>query len=125
MHFKVSYAICSNLDQSKILSFGNGFDLNHRTCSVTCPLLNRRLDFYQMTILAMSNLQVFSDNKFDMLQMVQSFFDRVENIVGKGENAGYHHFLFFFQQSFQKACFQGALKGGIYTRFDASTADSF
>ena len=29
-------------------------------------------------------------------------FDRVENIVGKGENAGYQHFL-LFPQCFQKA----------------------
>ena len=28
-------------------------------------------------------------------------FDAVENIVGKGENAGYQHFLLFLQ-SFQK-----------------------
>ena len=27
--------------------------------------------------------------------MIISLFDRVENIVGKGENAGYHHFLLF------------------------------
>ena len=25
-----------------------------------------------------------------------SVFDRAENIVGKGENAGYQHFLIFF-----------------------------
>ena len=31
-----------------------------------------------------------------------SVFDRVKNTVGKGENAGYHHFLLFPQ------CFQGA-----------------
>ena len=31
---------------------------------------------------------------------------RVENIVGKGENAGYQHFL-LVPQCFQKAFFQG------------------
>ena len=31
-------------------------------------------------------------------------FDRVENIVGKGENAGYQHFL-LFPQCFQKFSF--------------------
>ena len=30
-----------------------------------------------------------------------SVFDKVENIVGKGENAGYQHFL-LFPQCFQK-----------------------
>ena len=34
--------------------------------------------------------------------MIVSVFDRVENIVGKGENAGYQHFL-HFPQCFEKA----------------------
>ena len=34
--------------------------------------------------------------------MVQFFFDKVEGIVGKGENTGYQHFL-LFPQCFQKA----------------------
>ena len=38
-----------------------------------------------------------------------SVFDRVENIVGKGENAGYQHFL-LFPQCFQKASFLGVVK---------------
>ena len=38
--------------------------------------------------------------------MILSAFDREENIVGKGENAGYQHFLLFLQ-SFQKASFKG------------------
>ena len=37
---------------------------------------------------------------------------RVENIVSKGENAGYQHFL-LFPQCFQKASFSGLLKVGI------------
>ena len=36
-------------------------------------------------------------------------FDRVENIVGNGENAGYQHFL-LFPQCFQKASFLGVVK---------------
>ena len=36
---------------------------------------------------------------------------RVENIVGKGENAGYQHFL-LFQRSFQKASISGLLRVG-------------
>ena len=38
--------------------------------------------------------------------------DWVENTVGKGENAGYQHFL-LFPQCFQKATFPGSLKVGI------------
>ena len=36
-------------------------------------------------------------------------FGRVENIVGKGENAGNQHFLLFLQR-FQKASFSGLFK---------------
>ena len=38
--------------------------------------------------------------------------DSVENIVGKGENAGYQHFL-LFPQCVQEASSWGSLKGGI------------
>ena len=37
---------------------------------------------------------------------------RVENIVGKGENACYQHFL-LFPQGFQKLSFPEVLKAGI------------
>ena len=37
-----------------------------------------------------------------------SVFDRKENIVGKGENAGYQHFL-LFPRCFQKASFLGVV----------------
>ena len=44
--------------------------------------------------------------------MMKCISDWVENIVGKGENAGYQHFL-LFPQCFQKASFSGSLKDGI------------
>ena len=44
--------------------------------------------------------------------MMIAVFDRVENIEGKGENAGYQHFL-HFSQYFQKTSFPGSLKFGI------------
>ena len=44
--------------------------------------------------------------------MTISVFDRVENIVGKGENAGYQHFL-LFPQCFEKASFPEMSKGVI------------
>ena len=44
--------------------------------------------------------------------MTISDFDRIENIAGKEENAGYQHFL-FFPQCFQKAFFSRSLKVGI------------
>ena len=44
--------------------------------------------------------------------MIISVFDRVENIMGKGENAGYQHFL-LFPQCFQRASFPDVSKGVI------------
>ena len=44
--------------------------------------------------------------------MIIFVFDRVENIVGKGENAGYKHFL-LFSQCFEKASFPDKSKGVI------------
>ena len=41
--------------------------------------------------------------------MIISVFDNVENIVGKGENAGYQHFL-LFPQCFEKASFPDTSK---------------
>ena len=38
--------------------------------------------------------------------------DRVENIVEKGENAGYQHFL-LFPRCFQRGFYPGSLKFGI------------
>ena len=46
-------------------------------------------------ILALFKLKAFADNNFNLAQMAQSFFEGVENIVVKGENAGYQHFLLF------------------------------
>ena len=44
--------------------------------------------------------------------MMNCVTDLVENIVGKGGNAGNQHFL-LFQQCFQKASFPKLLKVGI------------
>ena len=42
-------------------------------------------------------------------------FDRIENIVGKGENAGYQHFLLFPQhfQNFKNLFTRGRQKLGL------------
>ena len=42
-----------------------------------------------------SKLKAFADEIFIVAQMVDFFLDKVENILGKGENTGYQHFLFF------------------------------
>ena len=48
-------------------------------------------------------------NNLYVPKMMIYVFDREENIVGKGENAGYQHF-FLFPQSFQKLSFSGLMK---------------
>ena len=36
----------------------------------------------------MAQLKAFADNKLDVARWMISFSDKIENIVGKGENAG-------------------------------------
>ena len=59
--------------------------------------------------LALFKLKAFVDSEFIVAKMITSVFDRVENTGGKGENAGYHHFL-LFPQCFQKVSTAGLLK---------------
>ena len=51
----------------------------------------------------------FKDDKINLTQKQKFFKGWVENIGGKGENAGYKHFL-LIHQYFQKASFSGSLK---------------
>ena len=59
--------------------------------------------------LDLSKFKAFADNNSDVYQKLKSALGRVENIVGKGENAGYQHFL-LFPQYFQQASSLGMLK---------------
>ena len=56
--------------------------------------------------------KAFADNKLNVTKFMISVYDSVENIVGKGENAGYQHFL-LSPHCFQKAFFPGWFKVGI------------
>ena len=58
------------------------------------------------------NFKAFEDDILDVVQIMICVSDRVENIVGKGENAGYQHFL-LFPQCFQRVSLSGSLKVGI------------
>ena len=60
-------------------------------------------------ILDWTKLKAFADDKLNVAEMMISVSKSVENIVGKGENAGYQQFL-LFPQCFQKASFSGPLK---------------
>ena len=55
------------------------------------------------------SLVQIADNKFKVAEMAEFFPDRVEKNMGKGENAGYQHFL-LFPHYFQKISFPGSLK---------------
>ena len=71
------------------------------------------LTLYQTTkFLDWSKLKAFADDKIKLLKMITIVFDSVENIVGKGENVGFQHFL-LFPQCFQKVLYSGSLKVGI------------
>ena len=58
---------------------------------------------------APTKLKAFADNKYNYAKMLISLFNRVENIVGKGENAGYQHFL-LFPQCFLRGLFLRVVK---------------
>ena len=51
-------------------------------------------------ILYLTKSEALADDKLNVAKTLISDLDRKENIVGKGENAGYQHFL-LFPQSFQ------------------------
>ena len=53
-----------------------------------------------------------ADHKINVTQNPKYDFGKLENILGKGENAGYQHFL-PFQKGFQKPSFSRSLKVGI------------
>ena len=63
-------------------------------------------------ILDETKLSAHADDKLNVAKMMISLFDGVENTVGKGENAGYQHFL-LFPQCFPKPSSLGLLKVGI------------
>ena len=60
-------------------------------------------------ILEVTKLKAFADDKLNVAKMTISLFDRVENTVGKGENACYQHF-FLFPKCFPMPSSVGSLK---------------
>ena len=59
-----------------------------------------------------SKFKAFADDKINLTQKLKFVKGREENIVGKGENAGYQHFL-LFPQCFHQFSSSGSLKVGI------------
>ena len=59
-----------------------------------------------------SQLKAFADDKIKVTEKMKFVWEMVETIVGRGENAGYQHFL-LFPQYFQKTSFSRLLKVGL------------
>ena len=58
--------------------------------------LTLTLTLYQTTkFLDWSDFKAFADDKSNVANIMISLVNRVGNIVGKGENADYQHFLHF------------------------------
>ena len=55
-----------------------------------------------------SRFKAFEDNKINVSERLKFVLGSWENIVGKGENAGYQHFL-LFRQCFPKSSFSRSL----------------
>ena len=60
-------------------------------------------------ILDWTKFKILADDKINGIQKAKFLMEMVGNIAGKGENAGYQHFL-LFPKCFQKAPFPGSLK---------------
>ena len=63
-------------------------------------------------ILDWSKLKALADDKLNAIEKWKFVLCWVENMVGKGENAGFQHFL-LFPLCFQKVSFLGVVKVGI------------
>ena len=94
-HLLLSSANAFNLDQSEILS------PDERVNSLPND-----------TFINWSKLKAFADDKLNLAEKLKFVLKGIENIEGKGENAGYQHFL-VFPQCFQMVFFSGSLKVGI------------
>ena len=88
---------------------GNSSDLNQSKILIFCRQFN---SLPNNKIYGLSKSKALADDKINVSEKLKFDLGRVENIVGKGENAGYQHFL-LFPQCFQKASFPGSLKVGI------------
>ena len=80
------------------------------TCLLFCVFLFNPLP--NDKILDVAKLKAFADDNLRVARMMISVLHRVEKTGGKGENAGYQHFL-LFAQCFPKPSSLGLLKVGI------------
>ena len=62
--------------------------MGRNSCIISLPTDN---------IFDLLKLKAFADDKINVIHTLKFVFGRVEDIVGKGENAGYQHFFLFPQ----------------------------
>ena len=79
---------------SKILSFSTEVEWFIILLLQNNPVFN---SLPKDKILDWSKLKAFADKKINVAKKLKIVLGRVENIVGKGENAGNQHFLIFPQ----------------------------
>ena len=75
----------------------------------TCKSIRALNPLPNVKILDLSKFKAFADDEIILTQKLKFLLRRVENIVRKGENAGYQHFL-LFPPCFQKLSFPEVLK---------------
>ena len=68
------------------LSLGRGETLGPKPTNLVLILLN---SLPNGKILDWSKFKAFADDKIEVMKIIIFVFDRIENIMGKGENAGY------------------------------------
>ena len=70
-------------------------------------------------ILDWPKFKALADDKINVTEKLKFVLGMVENILGKGENAGYQHFL-LFPKCFQKLSFK-AIQSSIISKLLAAT----
>ena len=84
---------------------------NKKSPKFHCLVKSYLTRYRNAMVLDVSNLEAFADDKINVNEKFKFGLGMVEN-VGKGENAGYQHFL-LFPQCFQKRSDSWLLKVGI------------
>ena len=69
------------------------FSLKPKCCGINTLPIDKILDLTKM--------KVFADDNLNVTNMMISVYDRIENTMGKGEKAGYQHFLRISHSVFQ------------------------
>ena len=91
-------AICYNLDQCKILSSSNGLLSQLQSKCSKMNIMPIWFFFNSLPndkiFLDWSKLKAFADDKINVNKKIEIGLGRVENIVGKGENAGFSYNVF-------------------------------